>query len=112
MQWQCHDGSSNPHATGLPTGFQTCSANYMGGLAASMRFPSCWNGKDFDIKAPLAHMAFPTNANGMAGCPTPFNQARFPEIFVEYYFDISSFDHITKDYTDPNNPPWVLANGK
>lgn len=57
-------------------------------------------------------MAFPTNANGMAGCPAPFNKARFPEIFIEYYFDISSFDHISKDYSDPNNPPWVLADGK
>lgn len=112
MQWQCHDGASNPHATGFPTGFQSCNAENVRGLAASMRFPSCWNGKDFDIKAPLAHMAFPTNADGMAGCPAPFNQARFPEIFVEYYFDVSSFDHITKDYTDLNNPPWVLADGK
>ena len=111
LQWACHDGASNPSATGFPTGFQSCNAQYVGGLAASMRFPSCWNGNDFDIENPLAHMAFPTNADGMAGCPAPFNKARFPEIFIEYYFDISSFDHITKDYSDPNNPPWVLADG-
>ncbi len=109
MRWECHDGASDPYATGFPTGFQSCNA---GGLAASMRFPSCWNGKDFDIKAPLAHMAYPTNAEGMNGCPAPFNQARFPEIFVEYFFNIRSFDHIPKNYADPNNPPWVLADGK
>lgn len=111
MQWQCHDGASNPSATGFPTGFQSCNAQYVGGLAASMRFPSCWDGNDFDITNPLAHMAFPTNADGLAGCEAPHNKARFPEIFIEYYFDISSFDHITKDYSDPNNPPWVLADG-
>lgn len=111
MQWVCHDGASNPTATGFPTGFQSCNDKYISGLAASMRFPSCWNGNDFDIANPLAHMAFPTNADGMAGCPTPFNKARFPEIFIEYYLDISSFDHITKDYNDPKNPPWVLADG-
>ena len=111
LEWKCHDGASNPTATGFPTGFQSCNDQYVKGLAASMRFPSCWNGNDFDIDNPLAHMAFPTNADGMAGCPAPFNKARFPEIFIEYYFDISSFDHITKDYSNPNNPPWVLADG-
>lgn len=25
--------------------------------------------------------------------------------------DISSFDNNPKDYSDPNNPPWVLADG-
>ena len=111
MEWMCHDGASNPKATGFPTGFQTCNDQYVPGLAASMRFPSCWNGNDFDIKDPLAHMAFPTNADGMAGCPAPFDKARFPEIFIEYYFNTASLDHITKDYSDPNNPPWVLADG-
>ena len=111
MEWQCHDGASNPKATGFPTGFQNCNAPYVGGLAASMRFPSCWNGEDFNINDPHAHMAFPVNKDGLAGCLAPFNKARFPEVFVEYYFDISSFDHITKDYSDPNNPPWVLADG-
>lgn len=112
MTWQCHDGSTNgPKGTGFPTGFQSCNDPYVPGLAASMRFPSCWNGNDFDVKNPLAHMAFPTNQDGMAGCPAPFNVKRFPEIFIEYYFDIRKFDNITKDYSDPNNPLWVLADG-
>ena len=111
LQWMCHDGASNPQATGFPTGFQSCNQPDVPGLAAAMRFPSCWNGEDFDIKNPLAHMAFPANADGLQGCPSTHNKARFPEIFIEYYFDISSFDHITKDYSDPNNPPWVLSDG-
>lgn len=114
LSWQCHDGSAN-YPTGVdgafPTGFQSCNAPDVPGLAASMRLPSCWNGNDFDLNDPLAHMAFPTNQDGMAGCPGPFNVSRFPEIFIEFYYDISKFDNITKDYSDPDNPPWVLADG-
>lgn len=114
MSWQCHDGSAN-YPTGVdgafPTGFQSCNAPDVPGLAASMRFPSCWNGNDFNIQEPLAHMAFPTNQDGLAGCLAPFNVKRFPEIFIEFYYNISQFDSIQKDYSDPNNPPWVLADG-
>jgi len=113
LEWVCHDGANNPKGTagGFPTGFQSCNQPYVRGLTATMRFPSCWNGNDFDHANPLAHMAFPINKDGMAGCLAPFNHKRFPEIMIEFYFDIKSFDHITKDYSDPNNPPWVLANG-
>ena len=111
LKWMCHDGASNPSAVGFPTGFQSCNDKNVPGLAASMRFPSCWNGQNFSASDPMAHVAYPTNADGLAGCPAPHNVARFPEIFIEYYFDISQFDNIKKDYSDPNNPPWVLSDG-
>ena len=107
MNWQCHDGGNTPQGIGFPTGFTSCNANYLGGLAASMRFPSCWNGQDFNPKAPQAHMAFPTNADGMAGCPAPFNVKRFPEIFAEYWLDTKPFD----GKYSANDKPWVLAQG-
>lgn len=43
LEWQCHDGASNPKATGFPKGFQSCNMKYVPGLAASMRFPSKWS---------------------------------------------------------------------
>jgi hypothetical protein len=106
LEWMCH--GPDIRSSGFPTGFQNCNG---GGLAAAMRFPSCWNGQDFNAQDPLAHMAFPTNVDGMAGCQAPHNVARFPEIFIEYWLDVSQFDAIQKDYNDPNNPPWVLADG-
>ena len=104
LNWVCHDGGSNPKATGFPKGFTNCNAY---GLAASMRFPSCWNGQEFDAANPLAHMDFPTNRDGLAGCRAPFNVKRFPEIFVEYYLTTRTFDG---EY-GPNDTPWVLAQG-
>lgn len=103
LKWQCHSGS-NAQATGFPNGFTDCDSY---GFAASMRFPSCWNGNDFDASKPGAHMAFPTNRDGLAGCEAPFNVKRFPEIFIEYYFNVKQFNG---EY-GPNDTPWVLAQG-
>ena len=107
MNWQCHNNGNTPKAIGFPTGFTDCDGQYLGGLAASIRFPSCWNGQDFNPKAPEAHMAFPTNRDGLAGCPAPFNVKRFPEIFAEYWLDTSSFN----GKYSANDKPWVLAQG-
>ena len=104
LNWACHDGGNNPTATGFPKGFTNCDAY---GFAASMRFPSCWNGEQFDPAHPTAHMDFPINQDGLAGCKPPFNVKRFPEIFVEYYLDLKSFNG---EY-GADDTPWVLAQG-
>ena len=103
LNWQCHSGS-NAKATGFPKGFTNCDSY---GFAVSIRFPSCWNGKDFDPSSPMGHVAFPTNRDGLAGCNAPFNVKRFPEIFVEYYFNIKQFNG---EYS-ASDIPWVLAQG-
>lgn len=104
LNWVCHDGGSNPKATGFPKGFSNCD-NY--GFAASMRFPSCWSGRDFDPAHPLAHMDFPTNQDGLAGCREGFKAKRFAEIFVEYYLNVKSFNGLYGS----NDIPWTLAQG-
>ncbi|KAL8959074.1 MAG: hypothetical protein Q9193_003998 [Seirophora villosa] len=106
LNWVCHARDAK-RATGFPKGFNNCNGGYVGGLAATMRFPSCWNGNDFNKDAPMAHMAFPTNADGMAGCPEGFKKARFPEIMMEYWLDVSQFD----GQYGPDEVPWVIANG-
>ncbi|KAG7009887.1 hypothetical protein G7Y79_00001g001590 [Physcia stellaris] len=103
LNWMCHDGHDNPRATGFPK-FTNCDDT---GLAATIRFPSCWNGQDFNPAAPQAHMAFPINQDGMKGCLAPFNVKRFPEIMIEYWVDVKQF---TGDY-GINDKPFVLAPG-
>ena len=106
LEWQCHDGGpaeNRPKGIGLPS-FTNCDGL---GLAVTIRFPSCWNGQDFNPADPHAHMAFPINKDGMAGCEAPFNKKRFPEIFIEYWLDIKRF---TGDY-GINDNPFVLSPG-
>lgn len=109
MNWQCHASGGIIQGTtgGFPTGFTECDAGGLGGLAASIRFPSCWNGQDFNPKDPQAHMAFPINQDGMAGCTAPYNVKRFPEIFGEYWLDTTPFN----GKYGANDKPWVLAQG-
>ncbi|KAJ4335047.1 hypothetical protein N0V87_006437 [Didymella glomerata] len=107
IRWACHqpDGGSNDiYSNGFPTGFQSC--NY--GFASEVTFPSCWNGKKLDPSNPNAHMAYPTNSGvGLENCPTTHRAARFPTIFIEFWYDISSFNG---QYGSSSNP-WVLSNG-
>ncbi|KAI1533822.1 WSC domain containing protein [Pyrenophora tritici-repentis] len=106
VRWGCHepDGSSNPiFANGFPKGFSTCKY----GFASEVTYPSCWNGQSMDPKNPNAHMAYPNgNAGiGIENCPTTHRAARFPTLFIEYWWDVSSFKF------GPNEAPWVLSNG-
>ncbi|KAF2029022.1 hypothetical protein EK21DRAFT_68461 [Setomelanomma holmii] len=93
VRWGCHqpDGRSDPlFANGFPTGFQSCKY----GFASEVTFPSCWNGEKLDPKNPNAHMAYPTGSGsvGTDNCPTTHRAARFPTIFIEFWYDVSSFD--------------------
>ncbi|KAL8994263.1 MAG: hypothetical protein Q9169_005716 [Polycauliona sp. 2 TL-2023] len=107
LNWLCHDVTPQDATTGFPKGFTGCNERNVPGLAATMRFPSCWNGQDFDLAKPLAHMSYPGTQAGTAGCPAGFQKARFPEVMVEFWFDISQFD----GQYGADEVPWVLANG-
>jgi len=97
----CH--GPDVKSVGFPTGFTSCPD----GLAASLQMPSCWNGEDFNPSNPSAHMAYPSNKDGMAACSAPYNVARFPTIFIEYWLNVETFNGL---YEKTNNP-WVLSMG-
>lgn len=106
LGWFCHGNGTSQYpdisAVGFPKGFIGCP----NGLAAAITMPSCWNGEDFDVSNPSAHMAYPV-ADGISGCPSTHQVARFPQIFVEYWLNIDTFDGL---YT-ANDSPFVLAMG-
>ncbi|PSN68835.1 hypothetical protein BS50DRAFT_325884 [Corynespora cassiicola Philippines] len=108
IKWAClQDNYARIDADGgaFPKGFTSCSE----GLTAEITFPSCWNGKALDPKSPRAHMAYPNagSGKGLDACPTGFKTARFPEIFIEFWYDVTAFDG---QYSS-NSVPWVLSNG-
>jgi hypothetical protein len=100
-QWYCHDPDTV--ASGFPEGFTACGY----GFAGSIHFPHCWNGEDFDIDNPYAHMSYPIgNAPDSGYCPASHPNV-MPHIFIEFWFDVSEFNGL---YTASDNP-WVLSNG-
>lgn len=104
IKWSCMSDSGRIDTVGFPKGFTSCNQ----GFATEITFPSCWNGKDLDTANPSAHMAWPTAGGlGLDACPSTHKVARFPAIFIEFWYDISAFDgHYSADDT-----PWVLSNG-
>jgi hypothetical protein len=107
VRWSCHqpDGCDDRiFANGFPTGFRSCKY----GLASELTFPSCWNGMSMDTANPHAHMAYPGQVGGgIESCPATHRAARFPSTFIEFWYDITSFD---KQY-NASSSPWVLSNG-
>ena len=102
LEWFCHTSSGGSSSIGFPSGFTSCP----NGLAASIYMPTCWNGEDFNVSDPGAHMAYAT-ADGMEGCPEGFRVKRFPQIFIEYWLNTMTFDGL---YT-ADDKPWVLSMG-
>ncbi|KZM18944.1 uncharacterized protein EKO05_0006658 [Ascochyta rabiei] len=107
VRWACHQangGDNSIFTNGFPSGFQSCEY----GFASEVTFPSCWNGQKLDPSKPSAHMAYPSNAGvGIENCPTTHRAARFPTIFMEFWYDVSSFNG---QYSS-SSTPWVLSNG-
>jgi hypothetical protein len=100
-QWYCHDPDTV--ASGFPPGFTQCGY----GFAGSIHFPHCWNGQDFDIDNPYAHMSYPVGDHPDSGyCPASHPNV-MPHIFIEFWFDVSIFNGL---YSASDNP-WVLSNG-
>ena len=106
LGWACHGNGTTEfpdfYTDGIPTGFTGCP----NGLAAAITFPSCWNGEDFNVTNPSAHMAYPV-ADTLAGCPEGYQVQRFPQIFVEFWLNINTFDGL---YT-ADDAPFVMAMG-
>jgi hypothetical protein len=52
LGWICHGPDKS--AVGFPRNFTSCPY----GFAAAITMPTCWNGQDFDVQNPHAHMAY------------------------------------------------------
>lgn len=105
IDWTCIGKDySRITAKGFPTGFTSCEQ----GLTTQLTFPACWSGEKLDPKNPSAHMAYPSGGGlGVEACPEGFRKARFPSIFIEFWWDVKAFDG---QYSE-NDSPWVLAQG-
>ncbi|KAK8229031.1 hypothetical protein IWZ00DRAFT_440874 [Phyllosticta capitalensis] len=101
VEWFCH--GPDVKSSGFPAGFTSCA----NGLAGSIHFPYCWNGQDFNASAPMAHMSYPAGQYPDSGaCPSTHPHV-LPHIFIEFWFDVSSFNGMY----GAGDTPWVLSNG-
>ncbi|KAF2140362.1 uncharacterized protein K452DRAFT_274083 [Aplosporella prunicola CBS 121167] len=106
IEWFCHGPDTK--SSGFPANFTACP----NGLAGSVHFPYCWNGADFDVEHPTAHMSYPVadaQGNGApdsGACPASHPRV-LPHLFIEFWFDVTGFDGLY----GAGDAPFVLANG-
>lgn len=103
LQWTCYNGNENAGSDGaFPSGVSSCSSYpYFNG---EIEFPHCWNGNDFDINNPYAHMAYPEGSPRYGACPSS-HPKRLPHLFMENFFNVDAVAGQVK----PNS--FVLSQG-
>lgn len=79
--------------TGFPSG--ACPA----GIMASLRFPTCWNGKDLDSPDHQSHTAYPSGAS----CPST-HPVSVPQVFYETYWNTAPFNNKAEWPADGSQP--------
>lgn len=102
-QWICHGGQPGWNQ-GTDGGFPKDVTNCTNGFNGAIHFPHCWNGQDFNLATPTAHVAYPTDNIENGVCPDT-HPTRLPHIFVENNFNLDS----VADQIKPDS--FVLAQG-
>ena len=87
--WRCFTGGSYNEGDngGFPSGVSTCSDYpYFYG---NVEFPHCWNGDDFNLADPTAHMSYPDGDTRSGSCPSS-HPTRLPHLAIESFFNLDS----------------------
>ncbi|KXX80609.1 hypothetical protein MMYC01_202676 [Madurella mycetomatis] len=69
------------------------------GIMVTVRFPTCWDGRNVDSPDHKSHVAYPVNRN----CPST-HPVRIPEVFYETYWDTRPFNDRSQWPTDGSQP--------
>ena len=78
-------------------------ANCVDGIRLELMFPSCWDGKSFDIKDQKEHVAYPSQV--MTGeCPAGF-PIRLPSLFYETIWNTFAFAGKSGQFVLSNGDP-------
>lgn len=73
----------------------TCAA----GIMVSIRFPTCWDGKNLDSPDHQSHVAYPTGS----ACPST-HPVSVPQVFYETYWDTRPFNDKSQWPADGSQP--------
>jgi hypothetical protein len=95
LQFTCLQTSTT--RTGYRNDFptETCKV----GIMVSIRFPTCWDGKNLDSPDHQSHIAYPSGQS----CPAT-HPVSIPQVFYETYWDTTPFNDKSQWSTDSSQP--------
>ncbi|KAI0025404.1 hypothetical protein F4780DRAFT_774868 [Xylariomycetidae sp. FL0641] len=82
-----------------------------GGIRTTIRFPTCWNGKDLDSPDHMSHVSYPASgtfeSNG--ACPST-HPVKLPQLMFEVIWDTASFNEPDL-WPEDGSQPFVFSQG-
>ncbi|KAK3321671.1 hypothetical protein B0H66DRAFT_618703 [Apodospora peruviana] len=100
-------------------GFRPCDGNDTiefpakicpGGIRASITFPSCWDGKNFDSPDHRSHVAYQPSGEVLAGASCPASHpVRIPQLMYEMQWNTTQFND--PKYFGGGKQPFVYSFG-
>ncbi|KAK4646043.1 hypothetical protein QC761_206880 [Podospora bellae-mahoneyi] len=80
------------------------------GIMTSVRFPTCWDGKNLDSPDHMAHMSYPEYGTFESGGPCPASHpVRMPQVFYEVVWDTKIFNN--EEWPEDGSSPFVWSFG-
>lgn len=101
LQFTCLDSPMT--RSGYRYDFPTTTCK--GGIMVTVRFPTCWDGKNTDSPDHQSHVAYPVSRK----CPATHPVA-IPEVFYETYWDTRPFNN-KADWPADGSQPFVWSFG-
>ncbi|PSN67715.1 hypothetical protein BS50DRAFT_599816 [Corynespora cassiicola Philippines] len=80
------------------------------GIMTSLRFPTCWDGKNLDSPDHMAHMSYPETGTFESGGPCPATHpVRTPQVMFEVVWDTKPFNEL--EWPKDGSSPFVWSFG-
>lgn len=80
------------------------------GVMITLRFPTCWDGKNLDSPDHMAHMSYPETGTFESGGPCPASHpVRMSQVMYEVVWDTKRFNDL--EWPADGSSPWVWSFG-
>ncbi|KAM7216984.1 protein of unknown function (DUF1996) domain containing protein [Rhypophila decipiens] len=80
------------------------------GVMITLRFPTCWDGKNLDSPDHMSHMSYPATGTFESGGPCPATHpVRMSQVMYEVLWDTKRFNDL--DWPTDGSSPWVWSFG-
>ncbi|KAK6858208.1 hypothetical protein PG995_005907 [Apiospora arundinis] len=83
-----------------------------GGIRTTIRFPTCWDGKNLDSPDHVSHVSYPASGTFESNGPCPSTHpVKLPQLMFEVIWDTTPFNDKSLWPADGSSQPFVFSQG-
>lgn len=107
LTFTCLDTMASRDHESLAFPNRVCAA----GIMSSLRFPSCWDGKNLDSPDHISHMSYPETGTFESAGPCPASHpVRTSQVMFEVIWDTKPFND-KSIWAEDGSQPFVVSSG-